>query len=120
MPHAYAQAILKLIEKGEKPNDAVAHVHTVLEKSGRIALLPHIARALERLAARDMQKSRSVLVVAREEDEKAARKESVAPDVELAVDESLIGGWRFEDKEKLTDASWKKHLLAMYGKVTST
>lgn len=119
MPNAYAQAILKLIEKGEQPKDAVARMHDVLKESGRTALLPRIARAFARLAGREVQKNRSVLVVARKGDEKIARKSSGAADAELQVDDTLIGGWRFEDKGTLTDASWKRHLLSLYGKVTS-
>ena len=39
-------------------------------------------------------------------------------EVETKVDTSLIGGWRLEGRENLVDASFKKHLLTVYNRVT--
>ena len=116
-PESYAQAILELLGKGERPKSIVSNLYNVLEAQGRKAFLTHIARAFTRAAARDMQKNRSVLVVARKKDEKQARKSSGAKNAQLLIDENIVGGWRFENKEELIDASHKKHLLSIYNQV---
>ena len=119
MEKAYAQALWELIQKGEKPKEAVTKIHTALASRGRASLMPAIGRAFERLAQRGAQKNRSVLVVARKGDEAKARKESGATDAELKVDESLIGGWKLFDKGQLIDESWKSALLSIYHNATT-
>ena len=119
MEQAYAQALLKLIQGGEKPKEAVAKIHTALAKSGRAALMPAVGRAFERLAGREAQKNRSVLVVARKSDETKARRESGAQDAELAIDATLIGGWQLFDKGELRDESWKSALVGIYHNATT-
>jgi F0F1-type ATP synthase delta subunit len=114
MPEAYAHALARLLQGGEKPKEAVARVHQALQARGRASLWPHIVRAFARVIEKDANKNRSVLYIARMSDEEKARKESGAKGAQVKVDASLIGGWRLEDKETLTDASWKKHLLSIY------
>ena len=118
MEKAYAQALWELIQKGEKPKEAVTKIHTALAERGRANLMPAIGRAFERLAQREALKNRSVLVVARKSDQHKARKESGAKDSELQMDESLIGGWKLFDKGQLTDESWKSALLSIYNGAT--
>lgn len=118
MEKAYAQALWELLQKGEKPKEAVTKIQTALAERGRAALMPAVGRAFERLAQREALKNRSVLVVAREGDEHKARKESGAHDAELKVDESLIGGWQLFDKGQMTDESWKSALLSIYNNAT--
>lgn len=118
MEQAYAQALWELIQKGEKPKEAVHKIHKALEERGRASLMPAVGRAFERLAQREAQKNRSVLVVARKSDEAKARRESGAHDAELSVDETLIGGWQLFDKGQLIDESWKSALLSMYNRAT--
>jgi F0F1-type ATP synthase delta subunit len=119
MEQAYAQALWDLIQKGEKPKEAVTKIHRVLESKGRAALMPAVGRAFERLAQREAQKNRSVLVVARKSDEAKARRESDAKEAELSVDESIIGGWQLFDRGVLRDESWKSALLSIYNAATN-
>ena len=119
MEKAYAQALWELIQKGEKPKEAVTKIQTALAERGRAALMPAVGRAFERLAQREAQKNRSVLVVARKGDEAKARKESGAESAEIRVDESLIGGWQLFDKGQMRDESWKTALLSIYTSATS-
>lgn len=118
MEKAYAQALWELLQKGEKPKEAVTKIHTALRERGRAALMPAVGRAFERLAQREALKNRSVLVVARKADEQKARKESGANDAELNVDETLIGGWKLFDRGQLVDQSWKSALLSIYNNAT--
>ena len=117
-PDLYAHALLSLVKRGMKPSDAVAAVKRLLNSQGRAALMPHIARAFERIAERDAQKERSVLIVAQHSDVAKAQKESGVKDAEIVVDKDIIGGWRLESKERLVDASWKTGLLSMYNRAT--
>ena len=119
MQHSYATALWRTVQSGTDPKQAVSSLHEALVRRGRTSLMPHIAREFSRIAAREAQRGASVLVVARKSDEKEARKESGAHDAEIAIDETLIGGWRYENKEQLRDVSWKTSLLTMYAKVTS-
>lgn len=114
MEKAYAQALWELLQKGEKPKEAVTKIHGALTARGRASLFPAVGREFERIAQREAQKNRSVLVVARKGDEATARKASGAHDAEVRVDESLIGGWQLFDKGEMRDESWKSALLTIY------
>ena len=127
MEKHYAQALWTMIEKGVEPKKAVHALHDLLVANGRVSLMPRIGHAFDRLARTEMAKSTLVLSVAYEKDAHAA-KQSIkeilsemnadAKDVEVRVDESLIGGWRLEGREQLHDASFKKMLLEMYNRAT--
>ena len=127
MEEAYAQALWNLVEGGMTPPSAVHKVRDLLVKHGREALLPRIARAFERIAARKRKAEGISLSVAREKDVKAAMKEAAnyianlgagSAEAEVVVDDSLIGGWRLEGRGTLVDASFKKQLLTLYNRAT--
>ncbi len=114
MPDAYAHAILTLIEKGETPRDAVAKVYATLTKKGRLGLTKLIAKALVRIAARDERRKESVIVVAHAKDAKHAEHAAGVTGARVVHDPNLIGGWRLETHDSVTDMSWKKQLLTIY------
>jgi F0F1-type ATP synthase delta subunit len=123
MEESYAQALMSLIEGGMEPREALHALVESLKIRGREALLPRIARAFERIAAREMKKNAVIVSVAHEKDANGAKKEvkplleeigADSKEVEIRIDESLIGGWRFEGKGVLVDNSFKKSLLDMY------
>ncbi len=118
MEKAYAQALWELIQKGEQPKEAVTKVYKALAERGRAALMPAVGRAFERLASREAQKNRSVLVVARKSDEAKARRESGATEAEVTIDSSLIGGWQLFKDGEMRDESWKTALLGIYNNAT--
>ena len=136
MQEAYAQALWKLVEGGMTPTKAVRALQETLKTHGREALLPRIASAFTRIAEREAKRSDVVLTVAREKDIHRARLEAkkylegmdaksarggsaLGRDLKTQVDDTLIGGWRLEGRETLTDASYKKALLDLYTRVTS-
>jgi len=107
------------------PKKAVDALHESLVVRGRQALMPRIAGAFSRIAARDQGRNGIVLSIAHESDERKAMREAKevlsemgasASDVSVNVDDSLIGGWRLEGREMLVDASFKKSLLEMYNR----
>src|SRR3989338_11512522 len=108
METSYAQALWQMIERGMAPTKAVKALHESLVVRGRQALMPRIARAFARIAARDNERNGVVLSVAHVNDEKKAKREAkevlsemnvAAGEVKVAVDDSLIGGWRLEGRE---------------------
>ncbi len=127
MENAYAKALSQMVENGATPKHAVSKLRDYLATRGRVNLLPRIARSLIRIAARERAKNALVLSVAREIDAPSA-EENVKPllkelgadakDLEVRVDDSLIGGWRLEGRERLVDASFKKSLLSIYNRAT--
>lgn len=127
MEQAYAQALWQTIESGTEPKKALQGLIESLKAHRREALLPRIARAFERFAAREMRKNALVLTIAREKDEHAATHairevlkglDAAPHDLVVRIDDSLIGGWRLEGKGMLVDLSFKKQLLEMYNHAT--
>ncbi len=118
MEQKYAHALRKLAEGGIAPQDAVAAVARALEARGRGGLLSRVGKAFARLAVRAARRKRKTLIVARESDAAAARAASGFAEAETIIDDSLIGGWRLEEGDTLTDASYKKYLLDMYNRAT--
>lgn len=127
MEKAYAQVLWQMIEKGAKPKEAIAQLHWALQRAGRENLLPRIAHAFKRVALRHARRNEIVLSVARTKDGEKAKREvkeilaeldARAGDLTLRVDDTLIGGWRLEGRERLHDASFKKQLLSLYNRAT--
>lgn len=114
MEQEYANVLVRLVESGKTPKEAVAVLADVLKKRGRASLLPRIARAFERAASRALLRSQTRITVARAEDAHAAQKAAGVTDAHVTVDDSLIGGWRLEQGGILTDNSYKRHLLDIY------
>ena len=128
MENEYAQALWRMIGGGIGHKEAVAKIREALEKRGRMSLLPKIGRAFARIAAREGAKRAVVLSVAHEKDAAVAMREMKdvlsemgveSDDVEVRLDETLIGGWRLEGRERLHDASYKKYLLSVYNRATA-
>lgn len=123
MEQAYAQALWQLIENGMEPKKALHALVESLKVRGREALLPRIARSFERLAEREMRKNAVTISVAHEKDANAAKRGAKkileeagieVKDMDMKIDESLIGGWRLEGRGVLVDNSFKNSLLEMY------
>jgi F0F1-type ATP synthase delta subunit len=123
MEHSYAQALYQAIAGGTDAKKAVHALAERLMREGRITLMSRIAKAFVRVAEREGAKSRTQLYVARTQDahraQEAAQKFAAVEKHDVRVDETLIGGWRLEHKDTLVDASYKKHLLEIFNKVTA-
>ena len=127
MEHAYAEALWKMVEGGMDAQKAVSTLRETLARHGREALLPRIGRAFARIALRAERKKGSTLSVAEEKDAAGAKRAAKdvletmqvdADDVNVQIDDTLIGGWRLEGRERLFDASYKKALLLIYNRAT--
>ncbi len=125
METAYAQALWNMVSGGMAPTKAVHALTDVLKTHGRESLLPRIGRAFARIAERESKRTGITLTVARSGDERSAKhavKDVLAQlqvdpkEVQIVVDDSLIGGWRLEGKETLVDASYKRELLELFNR----
>jgi F0F1-type ATP synthase delta subunit len=113
MERLYAQALWTAIEKGRSPKEAVESLLKILKRQGREDLMPRIKRAILRLAEAN-RATRPKVFVAHEKDGKHALSASGINDADIVVDESLIGGWRYEGNDEIIDRSFKKYLLDIY------
>ena len=129
MEETYAQALWQMIEAGMQPKKAVHALVESVQAHGRDALLPRIARAFGRIAERQMRKNALIISVAHEKDANKAKRQAkemleeagVDPkDIEVRIDDTLIGGWHLEGRGTLIDNSFKKSLLDMYNAATSS
>jgi F0F1-type ATP synthase delta subunit len=117
MESSYAHALLEVIQKGMDPKKAVESLKDMLHRQGRLELLPRVARALLRIDERE-RATRPRVYVADQSHARRAFAESGVSEADVCVDETLIGGWRLEDGERLIDNSFKKHLLSIYSAIT--
>lgn len=122
----YAEALWRVIQKGQSPKKSIVALKNVLLQNGRTLLLARIARAAARIAAREDRRNGIVLTLARNEDLQPAQKEIIGmlaemkvqkEEVKILIDKNLIGGWRLEGRGHLADASHKKQLLSIYENV---
>ena len=118
MDQVYAKALWQAVEKGKEPYDAVAAMDSALKLHNRAALWPGILRSFQRLADQEKRRSRVKIWVAREKDVKMAMMEAGVTDADVCIDDTLIGGWRLETNDTLTDATYKKYLSDMFIRAT--
>lgn len=128
MEQAYAQALWNMIDRGMTPMKAVHALRDVLKTRGREVLFPRIAKAFERIAMRQRQKSGITLYVANEKEARRAKdaaqaalaqmKIGIPNRFDMRIDETLIGGWRLEGSGVMVDRSYKKHLLTLFNRTT--
>jgi F0F1-type ATP synthase delta subunit len=109
------------LEDEKAAGEAVEKLIRHLSVSGRVKMLPEIARELKKLVAR--RKSREgVVEVAREKDAKAALAAAKAEGIEAArahVNHTLISGWRARGDGRLVDRSAKAALVAIYQRIVA-
>lgn len=124
--HQYAETLLRLIEQGKSPQEAVAALRQTLARRGHEKLLRRTAHAFMRLVETRRRRSEVVLAAARAEDIKDALAEASKyldaydPEaVRTAIDDTLIGGWRLQGADIVVDTSYKRHLLNIFRNVTS-
>ena len=127
METIYAQALWVMIRNGMEPTKAVSRMGEKMTREGRGALLSRMGRAFRRIAHREIGRTALTLTVSDVAHTDSARISALArvsgtnvdtKHVEVRVDDSIIGGWRFEGNEMLIDASYKKYLLDMYHAIT--
>lgn len=117
MQKQYAQALHSLLAKeGVKEKDVFEKLVAHLKATGRMKLLPGIARELKKAAFRTRSEEAHV-EVAHKSDEHHALAEAKQFGIEAAhaqVNPSLIRGWRARQGSTLVDRSGKRALIDLY------
>ena len=124
----YAKALISAA-KTEKDTDALlAHFLDVLKKRGVLGLLPKILTILEHAINRD-KSQKATLVLARDSDKDKileavgddfGKISTLKEDLNIKIDESIIGGYRLETSGDLIDESYKSRLLSIYRAVKAS
>ena len=125
MKQAYITALTDMLLTTTKVDEALSQMKTLLAQKGHTRLWPAVLRgtvvALEKKVADETPK---VTVAKAGKIDAAAlaatlKLLSVAGDtVHTSVDETLIGGFTVQYKDKVVDKSYKRALLDIYRQVT--
>lgn len=121
MEKEYAQAVFALSQKpGANATELVKKLVTHLNKTGRMKLLPHIARELGRIEAR-AETFEEHLEVASEQEKAQAQREAneLGIHAKAQVNESLVSGWRARVGSRVIDRSGKRALIDLYRQITN-
>lgn len=108
------------IEDKAASDAAVTKLIMHLKSSGRMKMLPQIARELRKIAAR-RHALRPTVEVAHEKEVSAALRAAAHEGIvasHASVNPGLIHGWRARSGDKLIDHSAKRALLSIYQQVT--
>lgn len=103
----------------KSPKAATKALVDLLEKHGRMKVLPKVFHSLSRALQHAHTTPRTTVTVAHEKDAGHAKKVSGLHDAAVKVDETLVGGWRAYSENTLTDASYKKQLQDLYKRATA-
>lgn len=123
MSDTYATAAYLALEDGMMLPDVLKRLVEVLEKRGHSKLYGGILRELEKKIA-GAEEAKTTVRLADTDDEKVLKAEIAAALTEiggeqvyeLETDESLVGGFVLETKDRMVDASYKRSLLSLYRK----
>lgn len=122
MEKQYAQAIYRLMSAGTLDADALSRLLTEhLERTGRLKLLPRIARELARIEAQ-ASRTRDRIEIASDADRADAldTARSLGIVAEPTIVPELASGWRAYGKGSLIDRSGKRALLDLYRSIIAT
>lgn len=110
----YIKALLTLIKEGEESVKVFSHLEKVMKKRGHSALLlPVLKSALRELSGRSVT-LKPRLTIAKESE--VSRYSKKYKDAEVVVDETIIGGYVYEENGTRLDQSYKTKLLNWYYK----
>ncbi len=119
-PKVHAQAMFELISSGKTAEDVIKGTMKSLKKRGAIKILPKILKEYQILEKKEYMK-KPTLTIARESDRANAIKDSDADkDINIVIDESIVGGYKLENNGVLTDNSFKSHLFNVYKNAVKT
>jgi len=104
----------------------VSNLVEILKKRGHTMLLPEIVSAFRKIEATHVSK-KPTLVVAKDGDgsiykeatEHYREEFSIKGEVEIKVDDTLVGGYVLRTVDKTIDNSYKRSLLDLYRLITA-
>lgn len=121
MEKEYAQALFNLSQKpGADASELVKQLVAHLKETGRLKLLPHIARELKRIEARAETFDEHLEVASEREIAQAEREANeLGMHAKAQVNEDLISGWRARSGSRVIDRSGRRALLDLYRQITN-
>lgn len=114
----YQNAFMSLVQSGEEVGKSIKHLKAVMEKRGHTGLLLGVLRNSVRELSRTNVARTPRLTVAREKDVK--KYSQGHKEVEIVIDDTIVGGYRFEKEYTIIDNSYKTKLLNWYRTATTT
>ncbi len=116
MEKEYAQALYNLAMQPDASADELAKKLVAhLRETGREKLLPHIARELKRIEAREEAFGESLEVASEIEAARASEEaEALGISASAQVNQNLVTGWRARKGSRVIDRSGKRALLDLY------
>lgn len=123
----YIQATYDVLQKQPDNTETFDALKIYLKSRGLMKLYPSILRGLMEMERRTLKSSIPKIIVARKEDfkkhaqeiEKYLESMSSGTAHEGVIDESCIGGFIIQTKDKKIDHSYKQKLLHAYQRVTT-
>ncbi len=117
-PKDLAQALKRAVSEGLDVDSAVKNFITVLERRGMLNILPKVLLQLQHIQERENTHRPTLSVAAKEHFSSALKRVAIKEgEIVKNIDETLIGGYKFEQSGELTDASYKKQLIDLYRKI---
>lgn len=122
----YAHALYDSLKDSPDTEKYIANLVGILKERGHYKLLPEILSVYKRIDEQGQSK-RSTLYVAKESDGnvfkdtiKQFKEEfNITEEVDVVVDETLVGGYTLRTSDKILDNSYKRSLLDLYRLITA-
>ena len=114
----YQKAAIDLLKKGEDVNAVLEGIKGAMDKRGHEKLYPALLRALIRVYPKLERGQGARLIVAKESDADAYKKQF--GEAKVTVDPTIVGGYVYVKDHTREDNSYKQKLLTWYQRATST
>lgn len=121
----YAHALHGSLADSKDAEKCVSNLVSILKERGHYRLLPEILSSYMKLEETGTVK-KPTLVVSKESDKnvfkdvvESYKQEFNITDVEMVVDDTLVGGYILRTGDKTIDNSYKRSLLNLYRLITA-
>jgi F0F1-type ATP synthase delta subunit len=96
-----------------------AQFFSYLEKRRIAKILPQVLHEYEQLRTHENEHQMLVTVASKHADVLALlKRHHLSKDAQVAIDSSIVGGYRIESDTELIDATYKTALLNLYHRIT--
>lgn len=122
----YAHALYKALKDSTDTEVLINNFVEILKSRGHYKLLPEILRVYKVVEEKNGE-SKPIIFVSKktdlelfEEKINEYKKEfNISSDVDVVIDETLVGGFTLRTSDKIIDSSYKKSLLDLYRLITT-
>lgn len=122
----YSQAAYAAYQNGMKIDSVMERLKEVLDKRGHMALYERVLIDLQEIITQATE-TPTKITLAQLEDRKKHEQEitkilseyKITEEPEYVADETIVGGFIIESKDKMVDRSYKRSLVSLYRSVIS-